>query len=252
MIFRIAWVALAVMIAAGPACAVNQNGMDVSVYQKKIDWKVVQAAGIKFAFTKATEGNKLVDIRFKENMAGAASVGIPIGPYHFARPDNDRDNLEDAANEANHFVDTIESYYSGASLIMRPVIDVEKLPGFDKPAKNKAFLSQWIHKFAATVNKRLGFNPIIYANSNYARNYFEKDVAQYDLWLANWTLDSEKPPAKSQYGMVLLAVHESRSRRGNRGPRRPRRILGINAGPGQFRSELSSGRLRRQWPRRRP
>ena len=201
MIVRSLVAVLAITFAAGSVQAVHLNGMDVSVYQKKIDWKTVQAAGIKFAFTKATEGNAFVDSRFKENMAGAASVGILIGPYHFARPDNDRENPQDAANEANHFVDTIESYYNGPSLVMRPVIDVEKLPGFDKPAKNKAFLSQWIRKFAATVNKRLGFNPIIYANSNYAKNYFEKDVSQYDLWLANWTLDADKPPAKSQYGI---------------------------------------------------
>jgi lysozyme len=201
MIFRIALAVLAAVIVAAPVRAVHLSGMDVSVYQKKIDWKTVQAAGIKFAFTKATEGNAFVDSRFKENMAGAAAVGIPIGPYHFARPDNDRDNPQDAADEANHFVDTIESYYNGPALVIRPVIDVEKLPGFDKPAKNKAFLSQWIHQFAATVNKRLGFNPIIYANSNYAKNYFEKDVSQYELWLANWTLDSDKPPAKSQNGI---------------------------------------------------
>ncbi len=201
MIVRIA-LALSVVVLAGvPARAVQQSGMDVSVYQKKIDWKAVKAAGIKFAFTKATEGNAFVDSRFKENMAGAASVGIPIGPYHFARPDNDRENPEDAANEANHFVDTIEPYYAGTALVMRPVIDVEKLPGFGKPAENKAYLSKWIHQFAAAVNERLGFNPIIYANSNYAKNYFEKDVAKYDLWLANWTLDAEKPPAKSQYGI---------------------------------------------------
>jgi hypothetical protein len=51
------------------------------------------------------------------------------------------------------------------------------------------------------TDRLLGINPIIYANSNYAKNYFEKDVAQYDLWLANWTLDADKPPAKLQYGI---------------------------------------------------
>src|SRR5262249_42968118 len=43
--------------------------------------------------------------------------------------------------------------------------------------------------------------PIIYANTNYARNYFDKDIAQYDLWLANWTLDANKPAGKSDNGI---------------------------------------------------
>jgi GH25 family lysozyme M1 (1,4-beta-N-acetylmuramidase) len=163
--------------------------------------KSVKAAGIKFAFAKATEGNNFVDRTFKSNMEGAASVGILIGPYHFARPDSDKENAEDAANEANHFVDTIEPYYLGRALVLRPVIDVEKLPGIGKAAGEKAFLSKWVHGFAAVVNERLGFYPLIYANTNYAKNYFDKDIAQYDLWLANWTLDAKKPPAKSAGGI---------------------------------------------------
>src|SRR6478672_13884267 len=176
---------LAFVVITARALAVQQEGIDVSIWQKSIDWKAVQRAGIKFAFTKATEGNAFVDPRFAENMKGAAAVGILIGPYHFARPDNDRDNPQDAANEANHFVDAIESYYGGASLVMRPVIDIEKLPGFGKKDEDKAFLSRWTHQFADVVNKRLGVYPLIYANSNYAKNYFDGDIARYDLWLAN-------------------------------------------------------------------
>lgn len=201
MTVRLITIILALLVAVAPTRAEYQNGIDVSVYQKSIKWPVVKEAGIKFAFTKATEGNHHVDSRFAENMAGAQAVGILIGSYHFARPDSDRDDPQDAANEANHFVDTIQPYFDGKSLVMRPVLDVEKLPGLDKPAKDKEFLSQWIHSFAAAVNKRLGFNPIIYTNSNYAKNYLDKSVNQYDLWLANWTKDTSKPPAASQYGI---------------------------------------------------
>jgi len=192
---------ITVVLTASPALAVQQEGIDVSKWQKSIDWKAVKQAGIKFAFTKATEGNAFVDPHFAENMKGAAAVGILIGPYHFARPDNDRDNLQDAAKEADHFVDTIQAYYGGTSLVMRPVIDIEKLPGFGKKAEDKAFLSQWTHQFAEVVNKRLGFYPLIYANSNYAKNYFDNDIARYELWLANWTLDANKQPGKSENGI---------------------------------------------------
>jgi GH25 family lysozyme M1 (1,4-beta-N-acetylmuramidase) len=198
---QIILVSLAIAFHSPPVQAAHLEGIDVSRWQNKIDWSAIKRAGIKFAFVKATEDTNAVDSHFAENMKGAATQGILIGTYHFARPDSDRENPKDAANEADHFVKTIEPYYHGPAIVLRPVIDVEKLPGFGKKPQDKAFLSQWVHQFAAVVNERMGFYPIIYTNSNYARNYLEKDVAQYDVWLANWTQDAAKQPPKSQYGV---------------------------------------------------
>ena len=57
-------------------------GIDVSHYQGVIDWPKVKAAGIQFAYLKATQGADFVDPQLSANVKGAAAVGIPIGLYH--------------------------------------------------------------------------------------------------------------------------------------------------------------------------
>jgi len=57
-------------------------GIDVSHYQGEIDWAKVKAAGIRFAYLKATQGATFIDPMLKANYAGAKAQGIPIGLYH--------------------------------------------------------------------------------------------------------------------------------------------------------------------------
>ena len=64
----------------------DQEGIDVSRHQGKIDWKAVAAAGATFAYIKATEGGSHVDQRFPENWSGAKAAGIRRGAYHFFNP----------------------------------------------------------------------------------------------------------------------------------------------------------------------
>src|ERR1700722_3611381 len=59
------------------------HGIDVSKYQGDIDWNAVKASGVKFVWIKATEGGDHADEKFTSNWAGAKSVGIPHGAYHF-------------------------------------------------------------------------------------------------------------------------------------------------------------------------
>ena len=57
-------------------------GIDVSHFQGVIDWKKVKAAGIRFAYIKATQGASFTDPRSVSNCLGACEVGIPFGLYH--------------------------------------------------------------------------------------------------------------------------------------------------------------------------
>lgn len=59
------------------------HGIDVSRWQGAIDWPAVRAAGIAFAYIKATEGGDRVDPAFPDNWQGAAHAGLPRGAYHF-------------------------------------------------------------------------------------------------------------------------------------------------------------------------
>lgn len=59
------------------------RGVDVSRYQGSIDWPVLAAQGVEFAFIKATEGSSWVDPAFATNLAGATGSGLRTGAYHF-------------------------------------------------------------------------------------------------------------------------------------------------------------------------
>ncbi|WP_338550538.1 GH25 family lysozyme [Roseovarius phycicola] len=59
------------------------HGLDVARFQDAINWRRVKAAGISFAFIKATEGGDLLDPRFNENWRKAGRAGVPRGAYHF-------------------------------------------------------------------------------------------------------------------------------------------------------------------------
>lgn len=59
------------------------QGIDVSKWQGDIDWRKVRAAGIDFAYIKATEGGDHIDPKFLQNWEGAKRAGVPRGAYHF-------------------------------------------------------------------------------------------------------------------------------------------------------------------------
>lgn len=185
-------------LSAGPFIP----GIDISNHQGSINWTSVKNAGIKFAFCKATEGVDFVDARFTQNIVNANTAGIPIGPYHFGRPDSQENNPNDAIDEANDFVDAIAPYYVQPGIRLRPVLDVERLPTPGEfSGTTKAYLSEWVRDFVGVVVDRLGFEPLIYANTNYASNYFETNINQYDLWLANYNYAPPSEPPTSAYGI---------------------------------------------------
>src|SRR5690242_6189061 len=61
-------------------------GIDVSRYQDPVDWTKVAAAGVKFAFIKATGGHEDPDPCFEKHWEQAGQAGILTGAYHFFRP----------------------------------------------------------------------------------------------------------------------------------------------------------------------
>jgi hypothetical protein len=72
--------------------------IDCSHYQGQINWDQVKRDGVIGAMIKTTEGLGYVDPAWTDHYAGAGSVGIARGPYHFA-------DLADPVAEANHFCD---------------------------------------------------------------------------------------------------------------------------------------------------
>ncbi len=130
------------------------DGVDTSHHQGgRIDVPRAQAAGLRFWYLKATEGDSWTDPTYKRRMKEARKAGIPVGSYHFARPD-----LGDAAREALHFLKHAQIRAGD----MIPMLDLESLEGLS-PAQVTTWTGLWV----ATIEKelrKLGLvaKPIIY------------------------------------------------------------------------------------------
>lgn len=74
------------------------KGVDVSFWQKDINWDKVKASGIKFAIIRCGYGNGGVDSFFEQNVKGCERVGIPWGAYYFSYAES----VEEAKRELNN------------------------------------------------------------------------------------------------------------------------------------------------------
>ncbi|MBS1954391.1 MAG: glycoside hydrolase family 25 protein [Cyanobacteria bacterium SZAS-4] len=152
-------------------------GIDVSIYQGKIDWQRVKQAGIKFAFVKATEGATFQDKLFKENIRAAQSAGISCGAYHFFRPKTP------IGPQVDNFINSIRS----AGVTVLPALDLEVPADWRNIPRGDRInlVIEWLER----VKSVLGIPPIIYLSSSFPGDVLTDahELAAYPLWLAHYT-----------------------------------------------------------------
>lgn len=146
-------------------------GIDVSHYQKDIEWVKVRENEITFAFVKATEGISLRDKKFEQNWAGAAEAGIIRGAYHFYLP------YLDPEKQARNFTSLVQ-LQSGD---LPPVLDVE-VRGRKPIDKFRRDLKVWLDH----VENAYGTKPIIYTGYYFYKDYLQGHFDSYPLWIAHY------------------------------------------------------------------
>lgn len=165
------------------------HGIDVSTWQKVINWKAVKEDGTQFAMIKATQGKLVsdpsvgpfVDSYFYRNIKGASSAGLKVGVWHYLCADN----IPDAEMEATYFVKTIAPYRKQIDLWA--AIDVEQT---DMLPKSGVLLTQVVERFAEII-RSAGFKPMLYTNPDYILYHYAK-VPDLPLWLAYWGASEQK------------------------------------------------------------
>ena len=92
-----------------------------------IDWTPVRAAGIRFAFVKATQNTTFTDPQYAANVAAARAAGVRVGAYDFADPsDGTAAHIKkNAVADATHFLSVAQPQ----PVDLRPVLDVEQTNG---------------------------------------------------------------------------------------------------------------------------
>jgi GH25 family lysozyme M1 (1,4-beta-N-acetylmuramidase) len=169
------------------------RGVDISNWQKTIDWATVAASGVAFAFAKATEGVGYVDPYFAPNWLGMKANGTMRGAYHYAKPD-----LNGPEAEAEFFCNHVEATGLAAGDIL--ALDLEEGTGD---------LSDWTARFLAHVRQRMGFDAIVYSSPAFIQDHAlanRPEIGQVGLWLASWNVPTP-PQAPAPWDIVAFHQH---------------------------------------------
>lgn len=169
-------------------------GIDVSKYQKKIDWtrlqlnadasgNVVAGSGrnvrfrqpVLFALMKSTQGTTIVDPTFRYNFSEAKRAGIIRGAYHFL-------SISSSAREQAEYFIANTPLEEGD---FPPVLDLE-IPK-KVMAKNHAKVIRIAKEWLRIVEEHYGVRPIIYTYNNYYIDYLKgHGLDDYDYWIARY------------------------------------------------------------------
>ena len=169
------------------------DGVDTSHHQSgSIDLRAARNAGVRWWYVKATEGTTFVDSSYARRVAAARDAGMPVGAYHFARPD-----LGDAADEARFFL----AHTDIRAGDMLPMLDLESSEGL-----SMAQLTAWTGTWVRTVTRALAGRaiigrPIIYTPFNLDNGF---DCL---LWVARYSDDFRAPVIPRPWKRAVIWQH---------------------------------------------
>lgn len=168
------------------------TGIDVSYYQKEIDWEKVKADGIDFAMIRlGYRGSESGDIQpdscFKANIKGTRRAGLDIGVYFFSQATSP----EEAIEEARYVVRRIR----GKGVHYPVAFDMEPVNGEDDRISDLTIEERTrIADAFCKVIERNGFTPVVYGNPHWLQTHLEMGyLTDYDTWLAHYTRRTDYP-----------------------------------------------------------
>lgn len=151
------------------------RGVDVSAWQGEIDWEVLAAQNIDFAFMKATEGSTYTDRRFAWNFQQAAETELRIGAYHFFSYDSQ------GRTQAEHYIRTVPKL-DGA---LPPVVDVELYGDHRKEPPAADAVREQLDILLAMLEAHYGKKPILYTNAKVYDRYLSGHYEDHDIWICD-------------------------------------------------------------------
>lgn len=167
-------------------------GIDVSYYQKGIDWQRVKADGVEFAMIRLgyrgySDGALYLDDRFLENIQSAQGAGIDVGVYFFAQAVNEAE----AKEEAEYVIKQLEGY----SIQMPIAYDLEDIDD-DTGRMDNISVSQRSRNaavFCQTI-KDAGYEAMIYCNMYYEAYKLDLELLSgFPIWYADYNRYPQTP-----------------------------------------------------------
>ncbi|CAM5526820.1 lysozyme [Streptomyces] [Streptomyces griseus] len=181
------------------------QGIDVSHWQGSINWGSVKAAGIDFAYMKATEGTSFKDSSFNANYTGSYNAGLIRGAYHFARP-----NVSNGATQAGYFASN-GGGWSKDGKTLPGVLDIEHNPyGAMCYGLSTTQMRTWINDFYNTYKARTTRDVVIYTTASW-----------WNTCTGSWTGMSAKSPLGGPLRAPAARTSRPASPPGRSGSTRP-------------------------------
>lgn len=165
------------------------HGVDVSVYEPRVDWRVLRSQEFRFALIRATSGVGYVDPKFASHWEGARAEGILRGAYHYLI------GGQDAKQQANLFISTVGPDKGE----LPPIVDLED--AYNEGVPNNVLISK-CKEVLDLIEKAFGLKPMVYSRKTYLDAHFTQFgkapawAGDYDIWVAQypWNYDPKKMP----------------------------------------------------------
>lgn len=163
-----------------------KRGIDVSEWNKEIDWGAVAEAGIEFAIVRLGYGKGHLDSKFFDNINGALNAGLKVGAYYYSYALS----REDAEREAEFFCQTLkDAGLTNDDLEAGVWLDMEDADHYKERngVTGGNEITDMCFDFVLKCNTE-GYNCGIYASLDWMDNIIDKSVfADYvPYFVAEW------------------------------------------------------------------
>jgi lysozyme len=154
------------------------QGIVVDASHGKLDWPMLAATGVDFAYVVATEGSKDRDAQFATNVAGAGEAGVRFGPLHRY------DLCRLASDQATLFITTVPR--SAAALPAAVEF------GFSKKCTSqpdRALVLSEVATFLSQIEAHLGKPAVLKISQDFEEQYRLSSSIDRTVWLEKtWLL----------------------------------------------------------------
>lgn len=160
--------------------------VDVSRYQKSINWNSVAGDGVDGAMIRvgyrgySQYGEINGDSYFSSNINGALNAGLDVGVYFFSQAITE----EEAIEEAEYVISKIKDY----DVTLPVVFDMEEIP--DSDARANSLSSAKITDITIAFCERIaqaGYTPMVYGNTKWMCEKVEiSRLEKYGKWIAQY------------------------------------------------------------------
>ena len=166
--------------------APSMLGVDVSSYQRDVDWEKVKEAGVEFAMLRAgfrgygQSGILKEDSTVRKNYENATAAGLRVGVYFFSQATS----VEEAQEEANFLLEIIGDW----ELSMPVAYDWECLADdYRTVGVDSRTVTDCAIAFCEVIEEA-GFNAMVYFNPSQSRTDMHlEELVDYGFWLAMYS-----------------------------------------------------------------